>query len=163
MSKTWRTRLQLAGGVLLILLAAWIVITGGTGGDSSPGGSSTAAATSAASQTGAGEPPSGTAESGSTPDSGLDTIAESQLPPEGRETLELIRSDGPFPYDRDGITFGNREGILPDQSRGYYREYTVPTPGEDDRGARRIVGGQDGDRYYTDDHYASFAQIEEGQ
>lgn len=156
MSKTWRTRLQLAGGVLLILLAAWIVITGG-GGDSSPGGSTTSAATSATSQTEAGEPPSGT------PDSGLETIAESQLPPEGRETLELIRSDGPFPYDRDGITFGNREGILPDQSRGYYREYTVPTPGEDDRGARRIVGGQDGDRYYTDDHYASFAQIEEGQ
>ena len=57
----------------------------------------------------------------------------------------------------------NREGILPDQSQGYYREYTVPTPGESDRGARRIVGGQDGDRYYTDDHYASFAQIEEGQ
>ena len=162
MSKTWRTRLQLAGGVLLILLAAWIVIAGG-GGDSSPSGSTTSAATSATSQTEAGEPPSGTPGSGPTPDSGLGTIAESQLPQEGRETLELVRAGGPFPYDRDGITFGNREGILPDRSRGYYREYTVPTPGESDRGARRIVGGQDGDRYYTDDHYASFAQIEEGQ
>ena len=125
MSKTWRTRLQLAGGVLLILLAAWIVITGG-GGDSSPGGSTTSAATSATSQTEAGEPPSGTTESGSTPDSVLETIAESQLPPEGRETLELIRSDGPFPYDRDGITFGNREGILPDLSLIHISEPTRP-------------------------------------
>lgn len=155
MSKTLRTRLQLVGGFVLILLAAWIVITGGSGGNSGSGGSGGSGSTSAAA-----EPSSG---SGSTPDSGLDTTAESQLPAEGRETLELIRSGGPFPYDRDGITFQNREGILPAQSRGYYSEYTVPTPGESDRGARRIVGGDDGDRYYTDDHYDSFTQIEEGQ
>ena len=157
MSKTWRTRLQLVGGLILILLAAWIVITGGSGasgsGDSGHSGSTVASsASSAPSSSGA-----------ATPDSGLDTIAESQLPAEGRETLTLIRSGGPFPYDRDGITFQNREGILPSQSRGYYREYTVPTPGESDRGARRIIGGDDGDRYYTADHYDSFTQIEEGQ
>lgn len=142
MTKALRTRLQLVGGFVLILLAAWIVITGGSGGDSGSGGSGSTR---------------------STPDSGLATIAESQLPAEGRETLKLIRSGGPFPYDRDGITFQNREGILPSQSRGYYSEYTVPTPGESDRGARRIVGGDAGDRYYTDDHYDSFTQIEEGQ
>lgn len=148
MTKTWRTRLQLVGGLLLILLAAWIVVAGGPGGDSgrdSGGESST------------------TSSGSSTPGSGLDTIAESALPAEGRETLALIRSDGPFPYDRDGITFQNREGILPSQQRGYYREYTVPTPGESDRGARRIIGGDAGDRYYTDDHYDSFRQIQEGQ
>lgn len=157
MSRTWRNRLQLVGGLLLVLLAAWIVVAGGSDGDS--GDSGDGGATSATSETRSAAPSSG----GATPDSGLATIAESALPPEGRETLELIRSGGPFPYDRDGITFQNREGILPSQQRGYYREYTVPTPGEDDRGARRIVGGEAGDRYYTDDHYDSFRQIEEGQ
>lgn len=165
MNKTWRTRLQLVGGFILILLAAWIVVTGGSGGSGDSAGdgsssSSVARESNSADGSGGGSTP---ASNGSTPDSGLDTIAESQLPEEGRETLKLIRSGGPFPYDRDGITFQNREGILPSQSRGYYSEYTVPTPGESDRGARRIIGGDDGDRYYTADHYDSFQQIEEGQ
>ncbi|MEZ5079230.1 MAG: ribonuclease domain-containing protein [Thermoleophilia bacterium] len=88
------------------------------------------------------------------------SIAVADLPPEARQTLELIDRGGPFPYSKDGSTFGNREGLLPSASRGYYREYTVPTPGEDDRGARRIVTGDD-DRefFYTDDHYASFSVI----
>jgi ribonuclease T1 len=81
------------------------------------------------------------------------------LPPEALDTLLLIEEDGPFPYDQDGGTFQNREGILPDHPRGYYREYTVETPGSPDRGARRIVTGSDGERYYTDDHYASFRFI----
>ena len=89
------------------------------------------------------------------------TIAASELPREGRETLRLIHRGGPFPYDRDGITFQNRERILPAQPRGYYAEYTVPTPGESDRGARRLVAGDDGDVYFTDDHYRSFRQVEE--
>lgn len=89
------------------------------------------------------------------------TIHVSELPPEARRTLELIRKKGPFPYAKDGAVFGNREGLLPRQKRGYYREYTVKTPGERTRGARRIVGGAGGERWYTADHYASFRLIVE--
>ena len=97
-------------------------------------------------------------------------IPLTELPPEARETLVLIKRGGPFPYPRkDGSTFGNFERRLPAQSRGYYREYTVPTPGEKDRGARRIVAGSgrngdvatSGEYYYTHDHYRSFRRIEE--
>jgi ribonuclease T1 len=88
-----------------------------------------------------------------------------QLPPEAREVLALIRQGGPFRYDKDGSVFRNREGLLPEQPAGYYAEYTVPTPGANDRGARRIVaGGRQrgmGDNYYTDDHYRSFRRIRE--
>jgi len=84
------------------------------------------------------------------------------LPPEAVTTLEQIERGGPFPYDRDGSVFQNRERRLPDQPRGYYREYTVATPGARDRGARRIVaGGQPPEvYYYTDDHYRSFRRVE---
>lgn len=80
------------------------------------------------------------------------------LPPEAFDTIDLIQRGGPFPYRQDGKTFGNREGLLPDEARGYYREYTVPTPGSPDRGARRIVtgGSPPSAWYYTDDHYRSF-------
>ncbi|MDP2431001.1 MAG: ribonuclease domain-containing protein [Pseudomonadota bacterium] len=89
-------------------------------------------------------------------------IAVADLPPEGRATLALIKQGGPFPYSRDGIIFGNREGLLPAQSRGYYREYTVPTPGLSHRGPRRIVsGGHGGEYWYTADHYRSFKRIRE--
>jgi ribonuclease T1 len=83
------------------------------------------------------------------------------LPPEARQTLILIKQGGPFPYSRDGLTFGNREGLLPQQPRNYYREYTVPTPGLKHRGARRIVAGRAGDYWYTADHYRSFKRIRE--
>ena len=86
-------------------------------------------------------------------------IPFTQLPPEARQTIRLIQRGGPFPYDRDGVVFGNFEGILPRQSRGYYREYTVITPGSDDRGARRIVAGRNGEFYYTRDHYKSFLRV----
>jgi ribonuclease T1 len=82
-----------------------------------------------------------------------------QLPPEARQTLAQIKAGGPFPYARDGSVFGNREGLLPKRTRGYYREYTVKTPGAKDRGARRIVAGTPGEYYYTDDHYRSFKRI----
>lgn len=88
-------------------------------------------------------------------------IQVSQLPPEGRQTLALIKRGGPFPFAKDGTVFGNREGLLPRQPRGYYREYTVITPGLDHRGARRIVAGQGGDYWYTADHYRSFRRIRE--
>ena len=90
------------------------------------------------------------------------TAYPSFLPAEAVETLQLIERGGPFPYDRDGITFQNRERRLPERPRGFYREYTVPTPGERDRGARRIVTGGDPPEvyYYTDDHYRSFRRVE---
>lgn len=93
------------------------------------------------------------------PTSGLRVIAEAHLPPEAVDTLRLIDGGGPFPYDQDDSIFQNREGILPDQPEGYYREYTVVTPGVDGRGARRIVTGARGEFYWTDDHYRSFSRI----
>ncbi len=88
-------------------------------------------------------------------------IAVADLPPEARATLRLIDAGGPFPYKRDGVVFGNREHLLPNKPRGYYHEYTVPTPGARNRGARRIVAGREHDRYYSDDHYRSFRRIRE--
>ena len=85
--------------------------------------------------------------------------ATASLPVEARETIRAIESGGPFAYDRDGVVFENRERLLPRQPRGYWREYTVSTPGSDDRGARRIVAGEGGELYYTDDHYASFRKV----
>ena len=89
------------------------------------------------------------------------TVSRADLPPEARETLALIRKGGPYPHQRDGITFSNRERVLPAKPRGYYREFTVRTPGAKTRGARRIVAGEAGERYYTDDHYATFRRIRE--
>lgn len=90
---------------------------------------------------------------------GIPEIAYDDLPREALETIILIIEDGPFPFDRDGITFQNREGLLPDEPRGYYKEYTVITPGVSTRGARRIVAGAEGEFYYTDDHYESFSWV----
>ena len=87
------------------------------------------------------------------------TVTEDRLPAEARATLALIDQGGPFPYAKDGVVFGNFERLLPKRQRGYYREYTVKTPGERDRGARRIVTGQGGEIYYTDDHYKSFRAV----
>ena len=87
------------------------------------------------------------------------------IPAAGRRpaVLALIRQGGPYRYTRDGATFGNFERILPRKASGYYKEYTVPTPGESDRGARRIVAGQAGEKYYSPDHYGSFKLITEGK
>lgn len=93
----------------------------------------------------------------------------SALPPEAAQTLTLIKQGGPFPHRRDGIVFQNRERLLPERPRGYYREYTVPTPGLKHRGARRIVAGSgrdsdvrsSGEYWYTHDHYRSFRRIKE--
>jgi ribonuclease T1 len=89
------------------------------------------------------------------------STAAADLPPEGQATLRLIKKGGPFPYRKDGSTFGNRERNLPRQSRGYYKEYTVKTPGAHDRGARRIIAGEIGEYYYTSDHYNTFQRIVE--
>jgi len=90
---------------------------------------------------------------------GSSDVGKRQLPKEALETLALIRKGGPFAHARDGATFSNREGLLPKRERGWYREYTVKTPGAKDRGARRIVAGRDGTLYYTDDHYRTFRRI----
>jgi ribonuclease T1 len=91
----------------------------------------------------------------------LQEIAAAELPEQARHTIALIRKGGPFPYERDGVVFGNFEKLLPAKERGYYREFTVRTPGARNRGARRIVAGRGGEFYYTDDHYRSFKRIKE--
>lgn len=95
---------------------------------------------------------------------GVATVSLANLPVQAQRTEALIRSGGPFAYSKDGVVFGNRERILPARQRGFYREDTVPTPGERSRGARRIVCGgkvatQPDACYYTADHYASFSRI----
>ena len=90
---------------------------------------------------------------------GFTIVRPAQLPKEAQQTLALVEKGGPYPYDRDGIEFQNREKILPKKAAGYYHEYTVVTPGSDDRGARRIIAGSAGERYYTADHYASFVRV----
>ena len=89
------------------------------------------------------------------------TIAVAELPAEARDALYAIKQGGPFAYERDGVAFGNHERILPGQPRGYYREYTVETPGARNRGARRIVCGPLPECYYTADHYQTFKRIRE--
>lgn len=89
------------------------------------------------------------------------TVALSSLPVQARRTVALIRAGGPFPFPSDdGAVFHNYEHALPSESDGYYHEYTVPTPGSPDRGARRIVTGRDGHFWYTDDHYDTFRQLD---
>ncbi|MGB8407389.1 MAG: ribonuclease domain-containing protein [Mycobacterium sp.] len=107
---------------------------------------------------------SSAASSSSVSHSGLNNCQISALPAEAGTTVRLIHSGGPFPYPRDGIVFGNFEHRLPNQSRGYYHEYTVPTPGAKTRGTRRVItGGQPltdpPEFYYTGDHYETFCQI----
>lgn len=143
-------------------------LLGDLSGRSAPGSTSGAASSSQAasgaassSETASSATPSSEGKRQANP-SNLPEIRESALPAEGRRTLALIRSGGPFRFSQDDRTFGNFERILPGRDRGYYREYTVPTPGEPDRGARRIVAGNGGEKYYTDDHYGTFKFIVEG-
>ncbi len=131
-----------AAAVLVVVLATLTGFLVGRHDAATPSSSSTTAPASA-----------------TTPHSGLPTVTVAQLPAQARETLVLIDKGGPFPYSRDGIVFANAERLLPQRERGYYHEYTVPTPGSRDRGARRLVVGVGGDVYYTDDHYASFRQV----
>jgi ribonuclease T1 len=91
----------------------------------------------------------------------LAIISVAELSPEARDTLRAIKQGGPFAYPRDGVVFGNYERVLPKHPRGYYREYTVKTPGARNRGARRIVCGQPVECYYTADHYQTFKRIRE--
>ena len=160
----------LAGAVAIALLwAATAVATNvGDAGDAAQGEISTQTVPAPleaeqpqpdrAEQADAQSTPTGSPEA-NTPFSDLTTISVEELPIEAIDTLDLIASGGPYPFSKDDSTFQNREGILPGAERGHYREYTVVTPGEHDRGARRIVAGADGGLYYTDDHYDSFREI----
>ncbi|MFD4539056.1 ribonuclease domain-containing protein [Streptomyces bauhiniae] len=91
------------------------------------------------------------------------SICYGSLPSQAHDTLDLIDQGGPYPYSQDGVVFQNREGVLPSQSSGYYHEYTVKTPGDSTRGARRVVTGRrTQEDYYTSDHYATFNLINYG-
>ncbi|MGM9474431.1 ribonuclease domain-containing protein [Pseudarthrobacter sp. YS3] len=150
--------LLLTGLTVVVLLAF-----GGTGVLESLTGSPTPAVSSgAAAGQGAPGPAAPAGSAAPANPSSLAEINESLLPAEARQTLASIRAGGPYRYSQDNKTFGNFERILPRQDSGYYREYTVPTPGESDRGARRIITGSGGEKYYTQDHYDSFKFIAEG-
>jgi ribonuclease T1 len=165
-----RTRRPLLALLLLgVLLAGGYLISAVRSDDSGSGGS--AATTAGPGSTGTAGPvrptvtarPSATARPGGTAQPGADglsAVAAAALPVEAQRVLRLIDAGGPFPYSQDGAVFGNVERLLPAHQRGWYHEYTVPTPGSRDRGARRIIAGQDGARYYTADHYESFARVE---
>ncbi len=146
MSKTQLRRLLIIGGLALLLVLGW-GLAERSSGPKATAEPKAAAKTKYGSQ-------------GKDSVSGLPWIDPAQLPSQARDTLTLIDNGGPYPYPRnDDVVFSNAEGILPKKKRGYYKEYTVKTPGSSTRGARRIVTGSDGEFYYTDDHYQSFVRI----
>jgi guanyl-specific ribonuclease Sa len=110
-----------------------------------------------------GSQPSVTQNTATQKTGGLAVRPLSSLPKEAGDMWKLIQKGGPFSADRDGVVFENREKLLPAKPAGYYREYTVRTPGSDDRGARRLVYGQSSELYYTDDHYVSFIRVDPGK
>lgn len=174
-----RSRLLLRLVFLLAMAAAVVWGGGGLFGRSGDGGGSgedghpkPPPATGSDGSSSADPRPRGPASStaGAPGASGLPRCVEGELTAEAHDVIETITDGGEFEYPgKDGSTFGNREGLLPDESSGYYAEYTVPTPGEDDRGARRIVTGGDTTPtspdtapehwYWTDDHYESFCEF----
>ncbi len=164
-----RSWLGLLAAILTVAVLWWVQGDGGTATQDPQASPTTAEPTAEPTGTSSDVPtlptPTQTATvsppptSGTDPESGLPIVAVTDLPPEARETIALIDQGGPFPYAQDGDTFRNDEGLLPDQPLGYYREYTVETPGSEDRGARRIVAGSAGELYWTDDHYNSFSRI----
>lgn len=147
-------------GAVLVVIGGWLVAGGGddataptTTVTTVSTGASVSASTSAPT-----DDPSPSTVAVSAP-AGFESVDTAELPAEALDTLALIDAGGPYPYGADDETFQNREGLLPDRPDGYYREYTVETPGSDDRGARRIVTGEEGEVYYTDDHYDSFRWV----
>ncbi|UVJ40340.1 ribonuclease domain-containing protein [Arthrobacter sp. CJ23] len=159
--------LALAGLVIAVVVLVLAVVNGPALSGSVTSGSVPSSSGTTTAPSPAPSAPLGSALESSAPapanTSGLAAVNASQLPQEARQTLALIAKGGPYPYERDGVNFGNFEGLLPKKSGGYYKEYTVKTPGESDRGARRIIAGKDGAKYYTPDHYESFKFIVEGK
>ncbi|MGW4805676.1 ribonuclease [Kitasatospora sp. NPDC004272] len=174
-----RNRLISLVAVVLLGIAAGVaaLLNGGNdpGGAGSAGGAKSPSAASApvtasasASRSGAASAPkpsapakSPTARGSWVPDDpALADVCRGKLPAQALDTLGLIARGGPYPYRSDGIVFENREGRLPRQGSGYYHEFTVVTPGSDDRGTRRIVTGSTGEQYWTPDHYGTFQEID---
>ena len=165
-------RSWLGGAVLVVLvvLAAWLLWPGSSSPDSTPSVASPNARPASATASRSSPRPSTTTGGAVDPETGLRWVELSALPSQARQTATLINQDGPYPYSRDGIVFGNRQRLLPNERSGWYHEYTVPTPGSSDRGARRIVtGGPSGatvssglEFFYSDDHYDSFRRIRTG-
>ncbi|MFG2619600.1 ribonuclease domain-containing protein [Streptomyces sp. NPDC048507] len=143
-----RSLLRVLGALFLCAALAGAAGCGGTSAPAPPAASS-GAATGASS--GVRDAPGWAA--------GMATVRAGALPQQAREVLALIDKGGPYAYRQDGTVFGNFEKVLPKQKRGYYHEFTVRTPGERDRGARRIVTGGGGEFYYTDDHYQTFKAV----
>lgn len=156
--------------VLVVVLGIWLINGRDPGTGTSGGGASeipvfTEGPTTDVAEPGAPDEVEETEEAqqpesgGADPDSGLPLVDLADLPVEASDTVELIDRGPPYPYDQDGSTFQNREGLLPDADLGYYEEFTVEMPGSDDRGPLRIVVGDDGELYWTEDHYDSFERI----
>ena len=160
-----RRLVALLVGVLMAgtLLAACGAAQGPGSGSSGSAVTITGTGTGAGTGTGTGSSaPTPAPVAPASPTTDLPTVTFDELPPQAATTLALIGNGGPYPYPKDGVTFQNRERILPAQKTGFYQEYTVTTPGSSDRGARRIITGRDGSRFYTDDHYASFHEVVSG-
>ncbi|MFJ7269271.1 ribonuclease domain-containing protein [Streptomyces sp. NPDC099050] len=152
-----RSLLRVLGAVFLC--AALVGAVGCSGKKPAP---AAATSTSASAGSGVDVAPSGAASSAvPTPAwaKGMATVRASALPQQARDVLALIDKGGPYQYRQDGTVFGNFEKVLPQKKRGYYHEFTVKTPGERDRGARRIVTGGGGEFFYTDDHYDTFKAV----
>lgn len=154
-----RESLVTYGLVAIIALGCLWVFWGQNQLDTASSSAPSPVSTVSDSETGDVEFSAATDDSSSQPRFDGPIIDVSELPPEAIDTLLLIDANGPYPYSKDGSTFQNREGRLPDHDQGYYAEFTVETPGSRDRGARRIVAGDDGELWYTDDHYDSFREI----
>jgi guanyl-specific ribonuclease Sa len=140
-----RITLALVGLVVLVVVGWLVKLNTGDSGSSPPPSPSSSS-------------PSSSGVPGAS--SGMPVKALADLPPEVRDTWQLIVKGGPFPHRQDGQTFQNREGLLPHEKSGYYREYTVDTPGSDDRGAQRLIHGAGKELYYTADHYKSFVVVD---
>ena len=153
---TW---LRIVVAVAVALVVGWLLVTDGSD-DGDAASATSVAETEVTDGFDVPDPSVGdVADADAIGVSGLPAASTQDLPPEALDVLDLIETDGPFPYRQDGSTFFNREGLLPFESEGYYREYTVDTPGSPDRGARRLVTGDRGEVFYTDDHYASFVEV----
>jgi ribonuclease T1 len=155
-----RAALSRGGLAAVLVLLGLYVLLGGEidlgGGDSNP---TTTSEAPTPTQT---QPvPTDAGPQEEAPPPGGDEVSQQEAEEIGR-VLALVEAGGPFPHEQDGTTFSNREGLLPNQPEGYYKEYTCETPGSDDRGARRLVIGEGGETYYTRDHYESFTQIDPG-
>lgn len=159
-----RLLLTLAGLVIAAVVLVLAVVGGSVVGGTAPKDADVGTSSVRTSANAAPARSSAPASTGpATNTSGLPAVNASQLPKEAQQTLALIAKGGPYPYERDGINFGNFEGLLPKKASGFYQEYTVKTPGEADRGAQRIITGKDGGKFYTPDHYATFKFIVEGK